>query len=60
MTVIAYLNIEKNKEIITFARTYNPNHNFSYNRFNNCLNNISYQECRETFSNKKVLLTTQQ
>ena len=52
-------NKEENKEIITFTRTYNPNHNFNYNRFNNCLNNINNQELCETFSNKKVLLTTQ-
>ena len=51
---------EENKEIITFARTYNPNHNFNYNRFNNCLNNINNREHRETFSNKKVLLTKRQ
>ena len=38
----------------------NPNHNFNYNRFNNCLNNINNREFRETFSNKKVLLTTRQ
>ena len=51
---------QENKEIITFTRTYNPNHNFNYNRFNNCLNNINNCELRETFSNKKVLLTTRQ
>ena len=51
-------NKEENKEIITFTRTYHPNHNFNYNRFNNCLNNINDRELRETFSNKKVLLTT--
>ena len=34
--------------------------NFNYNRFNNCLNNINNRELRETFNNKKVLLTTQQ
>ena len=53
-------NKEENKEIITFTRTYNPNHNFDYNRFNNCLNNINNCELRETFSKKKVLLTTRQ
>ena len=53
-------NKEENKETITFTRTYNPNHNFNYNRFNNCLNNINNRELRETFSNKKVLLTTRQ
>ena len=52
-------NKEENKEI-TFTRKYNPNHNFNYNRFNNCLNNINNRELRETFSNKKVLLTTRQ
>ena len=51
-------NKEENEEIITFTRTYNPNHNFNYNRFNNCLNNINNRELRETFSNKKILLTT--
>ena len=53
-------NKEESKEIITFTRTYNPNHNFNYNRFNNCLNNINNRELREIFSNKKVLLTTRQ
>ena len=53
-------NKEENKEIITFTRTYNPNHYFNYNRFINCLNNINNRELRETFSNKKVLLTTRQ
>ena len=46
-------NKEENKEIITFTRTYNPNHNFDYNRFNNCLNNINNRELRETFSKKR-------
>ena len=50
---------EENKEIITFT-TSNPNHNFNYNRFNNCLNDINNQELYETFSNKKVLVTTRQ
>ena len=53
-------NKEENKEIITFARTYKPNHPFNYNPFNNYLNNINNRELRETFSNKKVLLTTPQ
>ena len=53
-------NKEENKEITTFTKTYNPNHNFNYNRFNKCLNNINNRELRETFSNKKVLLTTRQ
>ena len=52
-------NTEENKEIITFTRTYNLNHNFNYNRFNNCLNKINNQELCEAFSNKKVLLITQ-
>ena len=51
-------NKEENKEVITFTRTYNPNHSFNYNRFNNYLGNINNRELRETFSNKKVLLTT--
>ena len=51
-------NKEENKEIIAFTSTYNSNNNFNYNPFNNCLNNINNQEHCETFSNKKVLLTT--
>ena len=51
---------KEDNEIITFTRTYNPNHNFNYNPFNNCLNNINNQELCETFRNKKVLLTTRQ
>ena len=50
----------ENKEIITLTGTYKPNHNFNYNHFNNNLNNINNRELRETFSNKKVLLTTRQ
>ena len=53
-------NKKENIEIITFSRAYNPNHNFNYNRFNNCLNNINNRELREPFSNKKLLLTTRQ
>ena len=53
-------NEEENKEITTFTITYNPNHNFNYNRFHNFSNNINNRELRETFSNKKVLLTTRQ
>ena len=53
-------NKEENKEIVTFTRKYNPNHNCDYNRFNNCLSNINNRELRETFNNKKVLLTTRQ
>ena len=49
---------KNNKEIITFTRTYNPNHNFNYNRFNNSLNYINNRELSVTLSNKKVLLTT--
>ena len=40
-------NKEENKEIITFTRIYNTNHNFNYNRFNKCLNNINSRELRE-------------
>ena len=46
--------------IITFTRTYNPNHQFNYNRFNNCLDNLYNHELRNTFDNKKILLTTRQ
>ena len=41
---------EENKEIITFTRKYNPGHNFNYNGFNNCLNNINNRKLREKFS----------
>ena len=34
-------NKDENKEIKTFTRTYNPNQNFNYSPFNNCLNNIN-------------------
>ena len=46
--------------MVTFTRTYNLNHNFNYNRFINCFNNINNQELPVTFSNKKVLLTKRQ
>lgn len=53
-------NKDDNKDIITFTRTYNPNHHFNYNRFNNCLTNIYNYDLQHCFNNKKILLTTRQ
>ena len=32
------------KNVITFARTYNPNHQFSFNKFKNCIKNNTDRE----------------
>ena len=49
-------NNEENKECITFTRTYKPNHNFNYNRFNNCLSNINNVIIMTTFILEKVFI----
>ena len=51
-------NIHKN--IITFTRTYNLNHQFSFNKFKNCIKNTTNRELQKAFNDKKILLTTRQ
>ena len=48
------------KNVITFARTYNPNHQFSFNRFKNCIKNNTIRELRKALNDKKILPTTRQ
>ena len=48
------------KNCITFTRTYNPNHQFSFNNFKNCIKNITNRELQKAFNEKKILLTTRQ
>ena len=51
-------NIHKN--IITSTRTYNPNHQFSFNKFINCIKITANRELQKAFNDKKILLTTLQ
>ena len=48
------------KNVITFTRTYNPNHQFSFNKFKNCIGNTANRGLQKAFSDKKILLTTGQ
>ena len=48
---------EKNdKNVITFSRTYNPNHQFSFNRFKNCIKSTINREVQKAFYDKKYSL----
>ena len=48
---------EKNdKNVITFSRTYNPNHQFSFNRFKNCIKRTINREVQKAFYDKKYSL----
>ena len=48
------------KNVITFTRTYNLNHQFSFNKFKNCVENTANRGLQKAFSDKKILLTTGQ
>ena len=48
------------ENLITFKRTYNPNHHFSHSKFLNCVNSFSNRELKNSFKDKKVILTTRQ
>ena len=44
------------KKFITFTRTYNPNHQFSFNNFQNCIKNTTNRERQKAFNHKKYSL----
>ena len=46
------------KNVITFTRTYNPNHEFSFNKFKSCIENTRNRESQKAFNGKKILFTT--
>ena len=48
------------KNVITFARTYNPYHQFYFNKFKKCIKNTTNRELQQAFNDKKILLTTRQ
>ena len=50
----------KNKDSITFIRTYNPNHNIDLKKFHSCLDKIKSKELKTCFQKEKVLLSTRQ
>ena len=48
---------ESNDEnIITFTRTYNPNCQFSFNKFKNCIRDTANRELEKAFNDKKYSL----
>ena len=51
---------ENNDKNVIFTRTYNPNHQFSFNKFKNCIKNTTNRELQKAFNDKKILLTTRQ
>ena len=44
--------------VITFTRTYDPNHQFSFSMFKNCNKNTTNRELQKAFNDEKILLTT--
>ena len=46
----------KDKNAITFTRTYNPNHEFSFNKFKNCIKSTANIELQKAFNDKKYSL----
>ena len=47
------------KNVIIFTRTCNPNHQFSFKKFKNCIKNTTNRELQKAFNDQKILLTTQ-
>ena len=47
---------ENDKNVITFTRTYNPNYQFSFNKFNNCIKNTTNRKLQKAFNDKKYSL----
>ena len=48
------------KNVITFIKTYNPNHQFSFKKFKNCIKKTTNRELQKAFNDKKILLATRQ
>ena len=44
------------KNIITFTRTYNPNHQFSFNKFKNCIKKLQIENFKKHLMIKKYYL----
>ena len=44
------------KNVITFIRIYNPNHEFSFNKFKNFIKNTTNRELQKAFNGKKYAL----
>ena len=44
------------KNVITFTRTYNPNHHFCFSRFKNCIKSTANRELQKGFNDKEYSL----
>ena len=51
---------DDDKDVITFTITYNPNHQFSFNKIKNCIKKTTNRELQKAFNDQKILLTTRQ
>ena len=50
----------EDKNVITFTRTYNPSHQFSFDKFKNCIKSTTNTGFKKVFNDKKLLLATRQ
>ena len=48
---------KKDKELITFIHTYNPNHDFNLRKVTNCMEEIQDKKLKEMFKSKRILAT---
>ena len=51
---------DNDKNVITFTITYNPNHQFSFNKSKNCIKKTTNRELQKAFNDQKILLTIRQ
>ena len=43
----------KDKNVITFTKTYNPNHQLSFNKFKNCIKHTTNRELQKALNDRK-------
>ena len=48
------------KNVITFSRTFNPNRQFSFNKFKSCIKSTANRKLQKVFNYKTILVTTRQ
>ena len=52
--------VNNDKNIITFTTTYNPDHQFSFNKFKSSIKNTTNRKLQKAFNDKKILFTTRE
>ena len=48
--------VNNDKTVQLTCRTYSPNHQFSFNKFKNCIKNTTNRELQKAFNDKKYSL----